>query len=375
MEYRIDDLLDEYMDDSVPLNTISYTSAETIKEKTMKKINHSQISVRRTGHKRIFTIAIAAALVFALSITGFAALHIHQQRQDALRNTLQVDENNVVSYVEYDSETNRNVTLLSTINDGQFQKVYVNISPVSEDDARSGLLTDAFRFSTDGGKSGGTANVPFDPDRLDEVRMVDVYNELDGKTFQSKDPEQMKQLMMDYSYDKETQTLTLECNIWKDALSNTVHLSILRFNEAGEKVQDYGTVTFNPTAAETKVLHFTAPVELYNETLQESCRVVGIRLSPTSAAWMVEIEEAQTLFGKKNLTKAETEAQLSWLNCIDQLSNAALVMTDGSEFKPGIIVSDPYENGMLLPTTAWTTTIDINAVTGAHIGTHTVSCK
>lgn len=375
MEYRIDDLLDDYMDDSAPLNPRSYTSAETIKEMTMKKIRTENTLPRRRGHKRLFTTALAAALVFALSITAFAAYSIHQQRQDALRNTLQVDENNVASYVEYNTESNRNVTLLSTINDGYFQKVYVNISPVSEEEARSGLLTDAFRFSTDGGKSGGTANVPFDTARLDEVRMVNAYNELDGKTFQTKDPEQMKQLMMDYSYDKETKTLTLECNIWQEALSSTVHLSILRFNEAGEKVQTYGTVTFKPTAANVREIRFSEPVELYNDTLQENCRVVGIRLSPTSAAWMVEIEDAQELFGTQNLTEAQREELVSWLNCTDLLSSAALMMNDGSQWKTGIIQTDPFVDGMVLPTTTWTTTIDIHAVTGVRIGTQTVSCR
>lgn len=375
MEYRIDDLLDEYLDDSVPFETMSYTSANTIKEMTMKKINPKHNTSRPTRHKRIFTIALAAALVFALSISAVAAFNIHQQRQEALRNLLQTDEHNVESYVEYEADNIKGITLLSTIHDGEFQKVYVNISPVTEEEARNGLATDAFRFSTDGGKSGGVASIPFDTNRLNEVPMVNVNNELDGKTFQTRDPEGIKKLMMDYSYDKENQTLTLECNIWKEALNDTTNLTILRFNEADEIVHNYGTVTFTPTNAETREIRFVEPVELYNEELQDSCRVIGIRLTPISAAWMVEIENAQDLFGDKALSAEQQKVQLSWLNCTDVLSSAALMMADGSEFKPGIIVRDPYENGMILPTTSWTIAIDINAVTGAHIGNQTVSCK
>jgi len=375
MEYRIDELLDDYMDQSVPMETLAYTSADTIKEMTMKKIRNENAQPHRKGYKKLFTVALAAALVFALSITAFAAYSLHQQRQEALRNALQIEQNNVTGYVEYDETDADGVTLLSAINDGSFQKVYVNISPVSEEEARSGLQTDAFRFSTDGGKSGGTANIPFDQTRLDEVPMVDVYNELDGTTFRSKDPEGLKKLMMDYSYDKETQTLTLECNIWKDALSSSVDLTVLRFNEAGEPVHNYGTVTFTPTNTQLREIRFAQPVELYNEALQESCRVIGVRLTPLSAAWLVEIEDAQALFGSKNLTQAQQEKQLSWLNCTDILSSAALVMADGSEWKTGIILADPYENGLVTPTTSWSTTININDVTAVQIHNQTVSCK
>ncbi|MBQ3009672.1 MAG: hypothetical protein IJD81_00625 [Oscillospiraceae bacterium] len=376
MEYRIDDLLDEYLDQSVPMETMAYTSATTIKEMTMKKIRNENNLRRRKGHKRIFTAALAAALVFALSITAIAAYSFHQQQQEALRNRLQVDNNHISSYVEYDETKAEGVTLLSAIHDGDFQRVYVNVSPVTEEEARSGLATDTFRFSTDGGKSGGTAIIPFDEARLNEVSMVDVYNELDGTTFRTKDPEGIKKLMMDYSYDKDTQTLTLECNIWKDALSDTVNLTILRFNEADELVHTYGTVTFTPTTAEMREIRFAEPVELYNEDLQESCRVIGVRLTPLSAAWLVEIEEAQELYGgNTNLTDAQREEQISWLNCTDVLSSAALIMDNGREHNTGIILSDPYVNGLILPTSSWANTIDINAVSAVRIQNQIVSCS
>lgn len=374
MEYRIDDLLDDYLDQSVPIETMAYTSSNTIKEMTMKKINHENNQPRRKGHKRLFTVALAAALVFALSITAFAAYSLHQQRQEALRNALLIDRNNVTGYVEYDETDAEGVTLLSAIHDGEFQRVYVTVSPVTEEEARNGLATDIFRFSTDGGKSGGTAIIPFDEARLNEVPMVDVYNELDGKSFRAKDPEGIKKLMMDYSYDKETQTLTLECNIWKDALSDTVDLTILRFNEADEIVHTYGSVTFTPTDAQMREIRFAQPVELYNETMQESCRVIGVRLTPLSAAWLVEIEGSEELFGgNKNLTPQQQEAQLSWLNCTDILSSAALMMADGNEHKTGIILADPYVDGLIMPTSSWTATIDINAVNGVRIADQIVS--
>jgi len=195
MEYRIDDLLDNYLDQTVPMETMAYTSVDTIKEMTMKKINNENNTPNRRGHKRIFTVVLAATLVFALSISAVAAYSLYKQRQEALRSMLQVEQNNVGSYVEYEETDAEGVKLLSAINDGDFQRVYVNICPVTEEEARSGLLTDTFRFSTDGGNSGGTAMIPFDSDRLNEVPMVDVYNELDGQTFQTKDPEMMKELM------------------------------------------------------------------------------------------------------------------------------------------------------------------------------------
>ena len=43
-------------------------------------------------------------------------------------------DSNTESYVEYElsAEQESGVTILSSINDGQFQKVYVNLSPVEE---------------------------------------------------------------------------------------------------------------------------------------------------------------------------------------------------------------------------------------------------
>ena len=103
--------------------------------------------------------------------------------------------------------------------------------------------------------------------------------------------------------------------------------------------------------------------------------MIGVRLTPLSAAWLVEIEDAQTLFGNTNLTAEQQEAQLSWLNCTDVLSSAALMMADGSEHRTGIILSDPYADGLVMPSSHWTTTIDINAVSGVRIADQIVTCN
>ena len=63
MEYRIDDLLDEYFDTSVSMDTMAYTSADTIKEMTMNKIKHEGRGTRRRWKLRGLLAAVVAAML------------------------------------------------------------------------------------------------------------------------------------------------------------------------------------------------------------------------------------------------------------------------------------------------------------------------
>ncbi|MBO6092189.1 MAG: hypothetical protein J6P40_00970, partial [Oscillospiraceae bacterium] len=77
--------------------------------------------------KRIITFALAAALMLALGITAYAIWSIHAARQQELKADLKIEENNVSSYTEYGipDEQASGLVLLSTVNDGQEQRVYV----------------------------------------------------------------------------------------------------------------------------------------------------------------------------------------------------------------------------------------------------------
>ena len=92
MEFRIDELLDGFEDQSVQIQTVEYTSADRIKELTMNKIkqDHAERN-RRRGARKLVTVMLAAVLVFALTAGAFAAFSIHQKRQQQLREDLKID--------------------------------------------------------------------------------------------------------------------------------------------------------------------------------------------------------------------------------------------------------------------------------------------
>ncbi len=101
----------------------------------------------RMKKKRFLSIVLAAALILALGITAYAAWSTHAARQEEIKADLKIEENNVSSYAEYPVPEAANSTvsdvpeeegseselvLLSAVNAVEFQRVYVNISPVSE---------------------------------------------------------------------------------------------------------------------------------------------------------------------------------------------------------------------------------------------------
>ena len=102
----------------------------------------------RMKKKRFLSIVLAAALILALGITAYAAWSTHAARQEEIKADLKIEENNVSSYAEYPVPEAANSTvsdvpeaegseselvLLSAVNAGEFQRVYVNIStaPIS----------------------------------------------------------------------------------------------------------------------------------------------------------------------------------------------------------------------------------------------------
>ena len=165
----------------------------------------------RMKKKRFLSIVLAAALILALGITAYAAWSTHAARQEEIKADLKIEENNVSSYAEYPVPEAANSTvsdvpeaegseselvLLSAVNAGEFQRVYVNISPVSEKciadyPGYPGALN--FSWSIDGTDLGGYAS-PRSPSGIT----------LHGQ-------EAIRDAVLQYAYDRETQTLTLEC--------------------------------------------------------------------------------------------------------------------------------------------------------------------
>ena len=78
-------------------------------------------------NKRTLRVILIAAVLAALLAACGIGYSIHQRRQQELRENLKIEENNVTSYKEYESQPQSDasgVTLLSTVNDGELQKVF-----------------------------------------------------------------------------------------------------------------------------------------------------------------------------------------------------------------------------------------------------------
>lgn len=274
--------------------------------------------------KRVITIALAAALALALGITAFAAWNIHSERQQELRAELKIDENNVSSYVEYDvsGEPAGGLVLLSAVNDGQTQRIYVNISPVSEEEASDPKGVEPFpvyTMSIDGTEFGGSAQK--------------------------------------YAYDKETQTLTLECfldvsNLKKAAAelgTDAVPISVQMITGI-DAYRSFGPISFTMTGQQLRVFDFENALYHDPET-DKDIEIVGLDLAPFGAVWKVHYEGDAAVQARKS---EDWEAYKPWCDLEENVcKEAKIIFSDGSEFSIGGSQNSHYEDGAVHLWNSW----------------------
>ena len=229
-----------------------------------------QESPERTAHmkkKQIITAALAAALLLALGITAYAVWSIHSARQQELKADLKIEESNVSSYTEYPvpgQSSASGVTLLSTVNDGEFQRVFVNVSPVKKDVIDRFPETVAFAWRLDGMTLNGEDYWMTAGPKLKSGTSVSGYDAIREAVYQD-------------AYDEETETLTLECSISNDAIaqaqayenSERVHLTLTLWDRQAQadanvglsaewlgSQEPFGSVWIAPTDQETRYFDF-----------------------------------------------------------------------------------------------------------------------
>ena len=102
MEYRIDDLLDEYFDASVSLDTMAYTSADTIKEMTMNKIKGEERGKRRYRKPGVLLVAAAVAtLLFGTAMASCVTYFSFREVEEPLDlGYFYITEDDVQQYVD-----------------------------------------------------------------------------------------------------------------------------------------------------------------------------------------------------------------------------------------------------------------------------------
>lgn len=299
--------------------------------------------------KRIITFALAAALMLALGITAYAIWSIHSTRQQELKADLNIEENNVSSYMEYDvpDELAGGLVLLSAVNDGQEQHVYVNISPVTKEEAVR--FPDGVRFvwNIAGTEIGGFAGPQLPV----------------GLSFSGE--EAIREAVLENAYDEESQTMTLQCYIDVDFIKEAmtelgkenVPLQVQMI--VGENdPKTFGPVPFSLTEEQTRYFDFGHAV-YHDEELDKDIEIIGLELTPFSAVWKMSYDGAEEF----HTSGSDQAAYEPWSILEDKVCiEAKIVFSDGSEFSTGGALTTPYENGTVNQFCGWGSAINIDDV-------------
>jgi len=300
------------------------------------------------GKKRFVSILAAACLLLSLGAVAYAAWSIHSARQQELRAELRIDESSADSYVEFElPEGQENgLVLLSTANDGLEQRVYVNISPVTVEEAAAFPENVRFGWNIEGTELWGNAG----PVLPDEISVSGT--------------EEIRKAVLDYAYDEESGTMTLLCyvnvaaaeklmdELGADSLPFAVSMSV-----DGEQ-RCFGPVPLALTEEQRRDFDFGSAV-YYDAELDKEIEIVGLELTPFAAVWKVAYEGAADF----HKPEADWEAYRPWSMLEEKVCmEAEIVFADGTVFSTGGALTTPYSDGVVNLSCGWGAAIDINAV-------------
>ena len=269
-------------------------------------------------------------------------------RWQELKTDLKIEENNVNSYTEYDipDDQEGGLVLLSSVNDGDIQRVYVNISPVAEEVAAAFPKETSFSWSIDGTEIGGFA-APELPADL------------------SVSGDEIREAVLRYAYDKETQTMTLECyidlnfmeqakaSLGTDSLPLLVHMTV-----GQNETSTFGPVSLVRTEEQSRYFDFGHAV-YHDAELEKDIEVAGLEMTPFSAVWKVSYEGAESF----HMPDADWDAYQPWSMLEDKVCiDSKIIFSDGSEFSTGGALTCPYENGTVNLHCGWGSAINIGDV-------------
>ena len=299
--------------------------------------------------KRIVTLALAAALILALGAAAYAAWSIHLQRQEELKEDLQIVESRADSYVEYQvpDEQSDGLVLLSSVNDGTEQRVYVNVSPISPEEA-AGFPDDFdFSWSIRGTRVGGFA-----------APQLPVDLNLSGS-------EEIRAAVLEYAYDQDSQTMTLQCYLSVEQVNKALaelgdsSVPLLVHLYAGDQeLRSFGPVSFSMTEAQQRVFDFGG-VRYYDEELDKEIELLSLELTPFSAVWVVRYDDAAAF----HRPGADWDAYRDWATLEDRICmETRLIFSDGSGVTTGGVLAAPFEDGAVRLHCGWGRAIDINDI-------------
>ena len=417
MNKQISELFDYGGEIEVEADRVPFDPKE-IRKMTMNKIHNRQgkRALQLTGR----SLLIAAVIAGLLTITAFAAgLSIHQRRQEEIRESLGIEENHVTDYVEQDTpeEPGPGVTVLSVINTGSSQGLYLNVSPVEPEEVRDSLIEE----ETDGVVRSLSYCVTWNETDMVDTRIVtqdwdfaeeDLITEENmpwgAENYQHPSREAMVRKYLEQGYDPETKTLTLRCGIPNSVLDLsgpvTLHLICWEMRarlepvpgeegvcraaeESAEIYRDYGFFTFDPvTEHSSRIVWFPEPVEFENPELGGTGRFLGVELQPTKMYWILDCEAMNTICTpekRRAAFEADPDAyhqlEISWVGLLDRLEReASMTFSDGTVLRQLNGETSHFGEDGWLYNEGWypdTPTIDIDAVESVTICGVTIPLK
>ena len=310
-------------------------------------LNEKKSTHRKT--RRVFAIALAAALLLALGGTAYAVWSIHEARQSELKENLKIAENHAESYVEYPvpEENGDGMVLLSAVNDGETERIYVNIAPVTEAEASAFPESTSFAWFIDGTEIGGFA-----------APQLPVELSLSGT-------DEIRAAVLEHAYNKETQTMTLQCYLDVNLLSKAaqalgtdeVPLAV-SLRTAHGKDRSFGPISFTMTEKQQRSFDF-GRAQYHDKALDKSIEILGLELTPFSAVWKVRYADAAAFHRPEaDWTAYEPWSILEDKVCIESL----LIFSDGTTFSTGGALTSPYQDGVVELHCGWGSAIDIDDV-------------
>ena len=316
------------------------------------KLYFNENKTRKTA-KRLLTLALAATLLLALGAAAYAVWSIHISRQEDLRSDLKIEENNAGSYMEYDvtqqekAGSAAGLVLLSAVNDGTEQRIYVDVSPVAKEDIARFPGDVRFAWSIAGTEIGGFAGP-----------QLPVTLSLSGD-------EAIRNAVLEYAYDEGTQSLTLQCyadvkflekamaDLGTDSVPLQVHMIV-----GEDRTRTFGPVPFMMTDEQKRNFDF-GPAQYHDKELDKTIEIVGLELTPFSAVWKVRYEGAAAF----HKPEADQEAYRPWSILEDKVCiEAKLIFSDGSTFSTGGALTCPFESGVVNLNCGWGSAINIDDV-------------
>ena len=384
------------------LNTVN----DAYLEETRELLDRSAVSQKPAKSRIVRTILIAAVLAALMAATAYAIVSIHQKRQQELRASLKIEENQVAGYVEFEEastpeetasepkEKETSVQLISTFRNGEFVNVYFSISPISREEAWDAINHGTVAICTYASNSSHLEDAHLkknDRDNKDVYGKVITRPPIQEDEYLRAVNSSPEELMEKY-YDQESLSLMLRERfvLSYDAVdwSKPVYINVkmIDFKSLQTPVdmslsveenlkdyhpiclKDYGTVSF--VLSDTEYIN----ADLRNKEILVSLpssgkvlQVLGVKVYASEVEWRVTHENVDLIF---NLPRDDDEAfhrgyeqLLEWLTIYDQvLNSSALIMKDGSQVKLSPSESSPYESGVVTLYSRLGSTIDLRKV-------------